>query len=74
MIETIQGEGGIHVLSDAFVKGAAALCQEKDSAHRGSRCRPATAARLAVQLHAYGVQADIVSTAKAWRAACLWVL
>jgi acetylornithine/N-succinyldiaminopimelate aminotransferase len=65
MIETIQGEGGIHVLSDEFVQGAEALCREKDLCLIVDEVQTGNGrtGKLYSYMH-YGVQPDIVSTAK----------
>ncbi|MGI6028783.1 MAG: aspartate aminotransferase family protein [Candidatus Heteroscillospira sp.] len=65
MIETIQGEGGIHVLSDEFVKGVESLCREKDLCMIVDEVQTGNGrtGKLYSYMH-YGVQPDIVSTAK----------
>ena len=65
MLETIQGEGGIHVLSDEFVKGVEALCREKDLCMIVDEVQTGNGrtGKLYSYMH-YGVQPDIVTTAK----------
>lgn len=65
MIETIQGEGGVHVLSDEFVKGAEALCREKDLCLIVDEVQTGNGrtGKFCGYMH-YGVKPDIVSTAK----------
>ena len=65
LMETVQGEGGVNVLTDEFVKTAEALCRKNDmllmfdevQAGNG-RC-----GKLYSYMH-YGVKPDVVSTAK----------
>jgi len=65
MMETIQGEGGIYVLSDEFVKGVYKIAQEKnmlviiDEVQTGN----GRTGKLYSYMH-YGITPDIVSTAK----------
>ena len=65
MMETIQGEGGIFVLSDEFVKGVCEIAAEKnmlviiDEVQTGN----GRTGKLYSYMH-YGITPDIVSTAK----------
>ncbi|MBO5409697.1 MAG: acetylornithine/succinylornithine family transaminase [Clostridia bacterium] len=65
MMETIQGEGGIYVLSDEFVKGVCEIAAEKnmlviiDEVQTGN----GRTGKLYSYMH-YGITPDIVSTAK----------
>ena len=65
MIETIQGEGGIHVLTDEFVKGAEALCHNNDLCLIVDEVQTGNGrtGKLYSYMH-YGINPDIVSTAK----------
>ena len=65
MIETVQGEGGIHVLSDEFVKACEAICREQDMCLIVDEVQTGNGrtGELYSYMH-YGVKPDIVSTAK----------
>ena len=65
MIEVVQGEGGVHVLSDEFVKGIEALCKEKDLCLIVDEVQTGNGrtGKLYGYMH-YGIKPDIVSTAK----------
>ena len=65
MIEVVQGEGGVHVLSDEFVKGIEALCKEKDLCLIVDEVQTGNGrtGKLYGYMH-YGIEPDIVSTAK----------
>ncbi len=65
LIECVQGEGGVVPLSKDYVQGIAALCKEKDILFMVDEVQ--TGNGRTGQLYAYmnyGVQPDIVSTAK----------
>ena len=65
MMETVQGEGGVYVLEDDFVKGVCELAKEKnmlviiDEVQTGN----GRTGKLYGYMH-YGITPDIVSTAK----------
>ena len=65
LMEMVQGEGGIHVLDQSFVKNTAALCKEKgvllmiDEVQTGN----GRTGQLYAYMH-YDVQPDVVTTAK----------
>ncbi len=65
LIECVQGEGGVNVLSPAFVQGIAQICQDEnillmvDEVQTGN----GRTGKLYSYMH-YGVEPDIVSTAK----------
>jgi len=65
MIEVVQGEGGVHVLSQEFVKGIEALCKEKDLCLIVDEVQTGNGrtGKLYGYMH-YGIEPDIVSTAK----------
>ena len=65
LLECVQGEGGVVPLSEEFVKGAAALCQEQDIPLMIDEVQTGNGrtGKLYGYMH-YGVQPDIVSTAK----------
>ena len=65
LLECVQGEGGVVPLEEAFVKGVAALCQEKDIPLMIDEVQTGNGrtGKLYSYMH-YGVQPDIVSTAK----------
>jgi len=65
LLECVQGEGGVVPLEEAFVKGVAALCQEKDIPLMTDEVQTGNGrtGKLYSYMH-YGVQPDIVSTAK----------
>lgn len=65
MMETVQGEGGVYVLDDEFVKGVCEIAKEKnmlviiDEVQTGN----GRTGKLYSYMH-YGITPDIVSTAK----------
>ena len=65
MMETVQGEGGVYVLDDDFVKGVCEIAKEKnmlviiDEVQTGN----GRTGKLYSYMH-YGITPDIVSTAK----------
>ena len=65
MMETVQGEGGVYVLDDEFVKGVCEIAKEKnmlviiDEVQTGN----GRTGKLYGYMH-YGITPDIVSTAK----------
>lgn len=65
MMETVQGEGGVYVLDDGFVKGVCEIAKEKnmlviiDEVQTGN----GRTGKLYGYMH-YGITPDIVSTAK----------
>ena len=65
MIETIQGEGGVYVLSDEFISAVAALCDEKDLCLIVDEVQTGNGrtGELYSYMH-YGIKPDIVTTAK----------
>ena len=65
LLECVQGEGGVVPLSEEFVKGAAALCREQDIPLMIDEVQTGNGrtGKLYGYMH-YGVQPDIVSTAK----------
>jgi len=65
LLECIQGEGGVVPLSEGFVRGVAALCAEKDIPLMIDEVQTGNGrtGKLYAYMH-YGVQPDIVSTAK----------
>ena len=65
MIEVVQGEGGVHVLSQEFVKGIEKLCKEKDLCLIVDEVQTGNGrtGKLYGYMH-YGISPDIVSTAK----------
>lgn len=65
MLECIQGEGGVNILSEAFVQGVAALCKEHDLLLLVDEVQTGigrTGALFAFE-H-YGIQPDVISLAK----------
>ena len=65
MIEVVQGEGGVMPLDEAYVKGAAKLCQENDLLLICDEVQIGNGrSGMLYGYMAYGVQPDIVSTAK----------
>ena len=65
LLECIQGEGGVVPLDAVFVQGVAALCTEKDIPLMIDEVQTGNGrtGKLYAYMH-YGVQPDIVSTAK----------
>ena len=65
LLECVQGEGGVVPLEDAFVKGVAQLCNEQDIPLMIDEVQTGNGrtGKLYGYMH-YGVQPDIVSTAK----------
>ena len=65
MIEVVQGEGGVMPLDEAYVKGAAKLCEQYDLLLICDEVQVGNgrSGKLYGYMH-YGVQPDIVSTAK----------
>jgi acetylornithine/N-succinyldiaminopimelate aminotransferase len=65
LLECVQGEGGVIPLSPEFVKGVAALCEAKDIPLMIDEVQTGNGrtGKLYAYMH-YGVQPDIVSTAK----------
>lgn len=65
MMEVVQGEGGVMPLDEAYVKGAAKLCQENDLLLICDEVQIGNGrSGMLYGYMAYGVQPDIVSTAK----------
>ena len=65
MMEVVQGEGGVMPLEEAYVKGAAKLCQENDLLLICDEVQIGNGrSGMLYGYMAYGVQPDIVSTAK----------
>jgi len=65
MMEVVQGEGGVMPLDEAYVKGAAKLCQENDLLFICDEVQIGNGrSGMLYGYMAYGVQPDIVSTAK----------
>ena len=65
MMEVVQGEGGVMPLDEAYVKGAAKLCQENDLLLICDEVQIGNGrSGMPYGYMAYGVQPDIVSTAK----------
>ena len=65
MLELIQGEGGVMPLDEAYVKGAAKLCQENDLLLICDEVQIGNGrSGMLYGYMTYGVQPDIVSTAK----------
>ena len=71
MMEVVQGEGGVMPLDEAYVKGAAKLCEEYDLLLICDEVQVGNgrSGKLYGYMH-YGIQPDIVSTAKGLPAAC----
>lgn len=65
MMEVVQGEGGVMPLDEAYVKGAAKLCEEYDLLLICDEVQVGNgrSGKLYGYMH-YGIQPDIVSTAK----------
>ena len=65
MMEVVQGEGGVMPLDEAYVKGAAQLCEQYDLLLICDEVQVGNgrSGKLYGYMH-YGVQPDIVSTAK----------
>ncbi len=65
MMETVQGEGGVNVLTDEFVKTAEELCRENDMLLIFDEVQTGNGrtGKLYSYMH-YGVSPDVVSTAK----------
>ena len=65
MMEVVQGEGGVMPLDEAYVKGAAKLCQENDLLLICDEVQIGNgrSGKLYGYMH-YGITPDIVSTAK----------
>ena len=65
MMETVQGEGGVNVLTDEFVKCAAELCSDNDMLLMIDEVQTGNGrtGKLYSYMH-YGVKPDVVSTAK----------
>ncbi len=65
MMEVVQGEGGVMSLDEAYVKGAAKLCEQYDLLLICDEVQVGNgrSGKLYGYMH-YGVQPDIVSTAK----------
>ncbi len=65
MMETVQGEGGVNVLTDEFVKTAQSLCRENDMLLIFDEVQTGNGrtGKLYSYMH-YGVSPDVVSTAK----------
>ncbi len=65
MMEVVQGEGGVMPLDEAYVKGAAKLCQENDLLLICDEVQIGNGrSGMLYGYMAYGVQPDIISTAK----------
>lgn len=65
MMEVVQGEGGVMPLDEAYVKGAEKLCQENDLLLICDEVQIGNGrSGMLYGYMAYGVQPDIVSTAK----------
>ena len=65
MMEVVQGEGGVMPLDEAYVKGTAKLCQENDLLLICDEVQIGNGrSGMLYGYMAYGVQPDIVSTAK----------
>ncbi len=65
MMETVQGEGGVNVLSEEFVKTAEVLCRENDMLLMFDEVQTGNGrtGKLYSYMH-YNVSPDVVSTAK----------
>ena len=65
LMECVQGEGGVIALDDAFVKGAAALCEQYDVLLMIDEVQTGNGrtGALYAYMH-YGISPDVVSTAK----------
>lgn len=66
IMETLQGEGGIHPASEAFIQGIRALCDERDILLilDEIQCGMGRTGKMFTYEH-YGIQPDIVTSAKA---------
>ncbi|MCR5203239.1 MAG: aspartate aminotransferase family protein [Lachnospiraceae bacterium] len=66
ILETLQGEGGIHPATEEFIKGIRALCDEKDIVMilDEVQCGMGRTGKYYAYEH-YGIKPDIVTTAKA---------
>ena len=65
MIECIQGEGGVNIMDEAFIKGAAQLCEEEDIILIVDEVQ--TGNGRTGRLYSYmnfGISPDVVTTAK----------
>ena len=65
MIETVQGEGGVNVLDENFIKDVARICEEEDIIFIVDEVQTGNGrtGKLYSYMH-FGVQPDVVSTAK----------
>ncbi len=65
LVECVQGEGGIHVLSKEFVQGLEAFCREEDIVLMVDEVQTGNGrtGKLYSYMH-YGISPDVVSTAK----------
>ena len=65
LLETVQGEGGVNVLSDAYLKAADSICKENDLILMIDEVQTGNGrtGKLYSYMH-YGVQPDVVTTAK----------
>ena len=71
MLEPIQGEGGVHVPEPGYLAAVKALCDEYDALLIFDEIQ--TGVGRTGKMFAYeheGIKPDIVTLAKAWRAAC----
>ena len=65
MVECVQGEGGVHVLEDSFVKGIAEICKAEDIIFIVDEVQTGNGRCGALYAYMnYGVMPDIVTTAK----------
>lgn len=66
LLETIQGEGGIYLASEEFIKGIRALCDEKDILLilDEIQCGMGRSGKMFAYEH-FGIKPDIVTVAKA---------
>lgn len=65
LIECVQGEGGVIALDEAFVKGAYALCKEKDIVFMVDEVQTGNGRTGALYSYMhFGITPDVVTTAK----------
>ena len=73
MMEVVQGEGGVMPLDEAYVKGAAKLCQETICCSSATRCRSATgAAACSTAIWPTACSRTLSRRPRGSRAVCRW--
>lgn len=65
MLEFIQGEGGLNMLTEEFIKAAAEICKEKDILFIADEVQTGNGrtGKLYAYMH-YGLEPDVITTAK----------